>query len=136
MLTIRGIYDGQTINLLEHVAVKQPRHVIISFLDELEGDIIDNSINEKFELLFEQWYIETALLSGKRVYENPNYQKMVALGKPIIPLLLKKLEIKPCYLFNALEKLTGEDPVLKEHSTDFEMIKSDWLTWGKEKGYI
>ncbi|MCU0287249.1 MAG: hypothetical protein MUF15_12755 [Acidobacteria bacterium] len=38
MLSVRAIYDGQEIKLMEKVRIRKPRQVIITFLDTLESD--------------------------------------------------------------------------------------------------
>ncbi len=136
MLSVHAIYDGKKLNFLQKVEVKKPRQVIVTFLDEVENEEELETFAEKFERIFEQWYAETAAISGHWVFENPNHQKIIDMGKPAIPLILKKLQEKPCYIFYALEKITGEDPVPKKHATNYGLIKNDWLKWGKQNGYI
>jgi len=38
MLSVRAIYDGQELKLMEKVSIRKPRQVIITFLDTLESD--------------------------------------------------------------------------------------------------
>ncbi|MCX6583914.1 MAG: hypothetical protein NT166_27375 [Candidatus Aminicenantes bacterium] len=38
MLSVRAIYDGQELKLMEKVSIRRPRQVIITFLDTLESD--------------------------------------------------------------------------------------------------
>jgi len=39
MLSVRAIYDGKTLKLLDKVNVKKPKQVILTFLDKEESDI-------------------------------------------------------------------------------------------------
>ena len=137
MLTVRGVYDGQKVHLLQQVAVKKPHEVLVSFPDLPEnGEAEEDSVAEKFDRFFEKWYEETAPISGSAIFTNPNHQKMIDLGEAAIPLMLKKLQEKPHFLFRALAKISGENPVLKEHHGKFDLIIEDWLNWGKQKGFV
>ena len=42
---------------------------------------------------------------------TPAYQAIIALGSPVIPLLLQDLQREPAHWFEALKAITGEDPV-------------------------
>ena len=136
MQSVHAIYDGQNVTLLEEVAVKTPRQVIVTFLDEPENGEAEEPLSEKFERLFEKWYEDTAPISGSVIFNHPNYQKMIDLGKPAVPLMLVKLKEKPHFLFLALQKITGEDPVPKEHAKNFGLVKDAWLDWGRQRGLI
>jgi len=44
MLSIKGIYDGKNLELLDKVEVNKPRKVIVTFLDEDEADITNDEL--------------------------------------------------------------------------------------------
>lgn len=44
MLSVKAIYDGKNIKLLEKVEVRKPGKVIVTFLDEEDSDINNNEI--------------------------------------------------------------------------------------------
>lgn len=57
---------------------------------------------------------------------HPAYQAIIALGAPVIPLLLRELATRPDTWEPALEALTGEA---------FD-TRSAWLAWGRAHGYL
>lgn len=89
---------------------------------------------ELFRVLVEEWRRETGMHSSiaKKV-AHPAYQKIIELGKPVLPLILKELAARPSFWFEALKSISGEDPV--EPGSDVQRAATSWLEWGKEKGY-
>ena len=93
-------------------------------------------IESTFMQLAKQWRKETYTVSSTaKLASHPAYQQIIAMGEPVIPLLLRELERKPGHWFMALRAISGEDPVPPEfRGRTREMIKA-WLEWGKLKGY-
>jgi hypothetical protein len=95
------------------------------------------SLAEQFESLARQWKAETALLSSTTAMAaHPSYQAIVALGTAVIPLLLRDLEREPAHWFEALQALTGADPVPREQWGHISAMRAAWLAWGRERGLI
>ncbi|MEK7257953.1 MAG: hypothetical protein AAB316_24555 [Bacteroidota bacterium] len=91
---------------------------------------------DRFEELFQIWKKETLLYSdGDKILGHPAYRKMIALGKPAVPLMLQKLKDDPHFLFDALTVITGEDPIPESHSGRLLKMAEDWLAWGIKNGY-
>lgn len=85
--------------------------------------------------LIAQWQRETEHLSSlKQMCLHPAYQRIIGLGLPVVPYLLRELEQSPDHWFWALRAITDADP---GRDTDtFEDARQAWLTWGKEKRYL
>jgi hypothetical protein len=95
------------------------------------------AITERYEALAEQWKTATALLSSTTAMVNhPAYRAIIALGAGVVPLLLRDLERERVHWFEALQAITGEDPVPREHWGNIEAMKADWLAWGRQRGLI
>jgi hypothetical protein len=93
--------------------------------------------SERFEVLFQRWKKETALLSsGTAIVGHPAYQEVIEMGDAVVPFILIKLQEDPQHLFYALYKITGENPVPKAHAGDLDSMTADWLDWGRQKGYL
>lgn len=94
-------------------------------------------VERQFSLLAEQWYLDTIHSSAylEQVL-HPAYQRIIGLGKSVIPLILRELQDQPNEWFWALRALTGEDPTTPEMSGKRKEIAKAWLNWGKENGYI
>ena len=66
----------------------------------------------QFKKPADQWERETALLSNSgRAAEHPAYQEIISMGQPAVPLILKRMEFQGGHWFEALHRITGEDPV-------------------------
>jgi hypothetical protein len=95
------------------------------------------AVAERFELLAEQWKAATAVLSSTTaMVAHPAYRAIIALGAPVVPLLLRDLEREPVHWFEALGEITGEDPVPRAHWGHIEAMRADWLGWGRQRGLI
>jgi hypothetical protein len=83
----------------------------------------------------EQWRHDTQFLSSvTQMANHPAYQRIIEMGRPAVPLILRELEQRPDHWFWALNAITGEDPVRAGDAFD-EAVEA-WLRWGKEQGYI
>ena len=96
-----------------------------------------SAVAEQFKKLAEQWKAATALVSSTTVMvAHPAYQEIIALGAPVVPLLLRDLEQEPVHWFEALEAISGVNPVPPEHWGNIPAMAADWLAWGRQCGLI
>jgi len=110
--------------------------VIVS-CDIKPGKSEERATEEKFRLLADAWKAESAFLSSiTDMAMLESYQKIIALGPPVIPLLLRELEREPDQWFWALKILTGEDPVPVESRGDIEEMTKHWIKWGRAQGHV
>ena len=110
-------------------------HQIGDLLDRYES--VSSQIEAEFNTLAEQWYRETLHSSGYvEVILHPAYQRIIGLGKDVIPFILRELQDEPLEWFWALRALTGEDPTTEEMSGKRDEMAKAWLDWGKEQGFI
>jgi hypothetical protein len=95
------------------------------------------AVAEQFAALSERWKTATALLSSTTAMVNhPAYQAIIGLGPLAVPLLLRDLEREPVHWFEALQAITGENPVPREHWGNSRAMATDWLTWDRQRGLI
>jgi hypothetical protein len=98
---------------------------------------LNQNIASRFEELYRQWKSETApLSSGTSLIYHPAYQQIIGMGEEAIPFILIKLQEDPHHLFYALHKISGENPVPKDHAGDLTKMTADWLVWGRKQGYL
>lgn len=100
--------------------------------------------NQELEKAFREhvnrWKDETGHLSSlARAVAHPSYLRIIGLAKnskdhQIERLLLHELETDPDHWFDALEAVTGENPVRPEY--DFDEALQAWTSWGRENGII
>lgn len=105
-------------------------HSVFPIITEQKG------IEAYFKFLVSKWKAETQLQSSVKIMiEHPAYQKIIALGKEAIPLLLNELSKNPNHWFVALKRISNEDPVNKEDRGNIKKMVKSWLNWGREQGY-
>ena len=119
-----------------------PYHVYERPLLNAGVDIIEVSKQESkkvFSALYDQWRTQRGATSSiTEMVMSPAYLKIIGLGPPAIPLILRRMEdegAEPDMWFVALQILTGADPVTDEIRGDFPAMARRWLTWAKVAGY-
>ena len=94
------------------------------------------TLEERFRRLADEWYRAVAHHSSDRLRNNhPAYQEIIGLGRPVVPLLLRDLEVNRRHWFAALRTITGANPVPSEDAGSFPKMAEAWLRWGREQGY-
>jgi hypothetical protein len=95
------------------------------------------SLEETFHMLAEVWVRETGHISSTiDQVLHPAYQRIIGMGKPVLPLLLRDLKQDPKYWFWALTAITGEQPVRTEDAGNIRKMTQAWLEWGKRRNLI
>lgn len=60
----------------------------------------------RFNQLFNQWWEETCVFSGRNFYtSNPNFKEMLKMGSSILPFIKDKMQSEPQYKQRALKWL-------------------------------
>jgi hypothetical protein len=93
---------------------------------------------QRFKKLAKAWKSATELHSKvtKRIL-HPAYQKIIGMGEPAIPLILRDLaENGPDDWFWALTAITDENPISKGMSGNMAAMTEAWLQWGKKAGLL
>jgi hypothetical protein len=107
---------------------------IASLLGNLEKDKVE--LEAEFKKFAEKWRLETGMLSlVTQKSMHPAYQRIIGMGQPVIPLILRDLEQKPDHWFWALRAITGDNPVKPEQRGRMKQMAQAWIQWGKEHGY-
>lgn len=120
---------------LKHRVHRRFGEVVIAAETLLAGHIGEQTRKE-FEELVEIWEHERPRgVDIASMVMHPAYQRIIAKGPRIIPLILGELDRKPGHWFWALHVLTGASPVSAESQGDINMMREAWLTWGREHGY-
>ncbi len=93
------------------------------------------SPEERFDLLAAQWQEETAHMSNvSDMVDHPAYQEIINMGKPAVPLMLRRLQESPDHWFYALVTITGED-----HAKGIKTVREAaeaWVEWAVKEGLI
>jgi hypothetical protein len=95
----------------------------------------NQNLANEFQQCVEKWRAETGHLSSiDRKAIHPSYQRIMAMGRPAIPLVLREMQQNGGHWFWALHFMTGASPVPEMAS--IEEARKAWLSWGREKGYL
>jgi hypothetical protein len=74
--------------------------------------------------------------STTRILGHPAFRRIVALGEPAIPLILREIQREPDHLSFALREITGTSPVPAGAAGNMARIAALWLAWGRKQGYV
>lgn len=100
---------------------------------------LDNThLEEQFQELSESWKAKTKFISNiTKKSHHPDYQRIIAIGKPVVPWILKDLQKNgPNDWFWALTEITGDNPITKRIAGKIQEMSNAWLKWGKMKDYL
>jgi len=131
-----------TINRSQYLSQTAPRYHFV----DISADIVDankpnpglvSGLERKFREYADKWYAETRRDSSiTRILSNENYLRVIELGTPVIPLILKELQSRPRPWFLVLRVLTKNENVGRGYPGNFEKMAEAWINWGRERGII
>lgn len=103
---------------------------IVPFLRGDEPDNLEPShhVREEFERLRAAWLRKGARKGVLRdMVILPEYQRIIGLGMPVLPLIIDSLRKNPHHWSWALTAITGENPAAG--STTLREAAERWITW-------
>lgn len=96
---------------------------------------VSEELESRFTRLHTQWKAETGGVSSiQKIVLNPHYLKIIGMGKPVIPFILKSLAQKPDHWFVALSALIDDKPTTPGDT--FNEAVAKWINWGFANGYL
>ena len=94
-------------------------------------------LQQEFQRLAAEWKDRAKYLSNTyQIALLKPYQRIIGLGRPVVPLILEELRREPRQWFWALESITGEDPVPPDAQGDVQRMADAWADWGRKQGLI
>lgn len=95
----------------------------------------DEVVEVAFRSLSGEWLAETRFQSSlTRITSHQAYMAIIELGYPVVPFVLRELELRPTHWFAALREITGVDPVRPSERGNVKAMAEAWLRWAKETG--
>lgn len=82
---------------------------------------------------------DTGMLSFHDFDNHADYQKLINMGDKIIPYLFFYATQRNGFswvILSLFSKLSGENPVQKQHYGKFMHIISDWMNWFIKSKYV
>jgi hypothetical protein len=93
------------------------------------------AVEQVFKTLVEQWRKETSVLSSVQAkIFNANYQRIMTLGRQVLPLIFRELRDRGGQWYWALECITGDNPAAG--AQNISEAKRAWLTYAVQRGYL
>ena len=103
----------------------------------LELSALSAEESAEFRVLTSKWRHETAIHGNlSKIVMHPAYQRIMAMGKGVIPLILQELSNKGGHWFWALHHLVPEGTDPAEGISGIEEATRAWLDWGEAKGIL
>ena len=88
----------------------------------------------RFRRLAEQWENEGGGRSiSKQIMDCPAFRALVAMGEPIVPLILDEMEQSHLLWHLALQEITGERPIHTGARGDMAAVYAAWREWGRRR---
>lgn len=98
---------------------------------------VDQNVQSAFESYADQWRAESRFLSStSQMAMLWPYQRIIGMGLPAVPLILRELQREPDHWFWALRAITGADPVDAEDKGNLDKMTQAWLKWGQDNGFL
>jgi hypothetical protein len=94
------------------------------------------SIEHAFDALVSEWRRLRERGSSTAPLVNDAYGQIVAMGWPVVPLLLREVERQSGHWFEALTWITREDLSTPKTRGNIRELRRAWLQWGRERGFI
>ena len=116
---------------------KRPRTRGLHLMSNMQPPPVSPEVKKVFDQCFKQWKADerpTSIMLTR--VAHPAYLRIISLGPPALPLILRALEKEPDPWFWALTAITGEDLTPKSHSFRFSKLVEAWLQWGRKRGYL
>jgi uncharacterized protein (DUF433 family) len=116
---------------VEYAAWLTEQPVVATISGEAEGRPVSNGrLEAEFEALACQWKDATRYSSSTtEISTHPAYQRIIGMGRGVLPLIVRQLRQSPDHWFWALKALTGEDPVSPTDRGNISAMTEAWLEW-------
>jgi hypothetical protein len=93
------------------------------------------TVGAEFKNYADKWWKETRILSSiqGKIF-NQYYQRIIGMGKPVLPFIFADLERRGGQWYWALECITGENPA--DSATNLDQARRMWLDYAAKNGYL
>jgi len=106
----------------------------IKFFQSARSGSAEESLEQRFRRLGDQWKASVGSISNPDdIRAARGYAELVALGRPLIPLILRELDSDPFHWFEVLADITGIDPTPPEQAGDVDAMVAAWKGWARKQ---
>ena len=129
-------WDPEELAQLRVLLNSEPHVRGLGYNQYANSEDIEPEEQERFQELAEQWEEETFFLSrSDQAVAHPAHQEIINLGQPAVPLILQRMRSQGGHWFEALQQITGEDPVSPADYGNIAAMQNSWLQWGEDRGF-
>jgi hypothetical protein len=101
------------------------------------NDLKPSKLEQRFEKLVQAWESDVEAVSSSTIItSNIHYLTIISLGKPVLPLILRRLRTKIEPWFVALMAITEKYDIGKDSPGDYRKIAAAWVKWGEDNHII
>ena len=91
-------------------------------------------LDQRFAWLAERWGLEAGGRSiSTQMMDSDAFREIVALGEPVVPLILRELEHSHLHWHLALREITEESPDNTGAPGDIAALSEAWREWGRHR---
>jgi hypothetical protein len=131
-----GILDTAA-QIGEHGGEIEGLNVLRGHLETAKMIGTQDLIEPLFRELARVWKADTMYLSSTTAMTNHwAYQRIIRMGPPVVPLILRELRQKPDFWFDALRAITRENPITPEIRGKVQAMAEAWVKWGEANRLI
>ena len=94
---------------------------------------------KRFQELTDLWKndIHLSISSNPNdVLKNEAYKEIIAMGSAALPLILKDYDQNGGAWAVALGHIVGQSPVKETSRGKLDLVRLDWLEWGRKQGLV
>lgn len=131
----RAFFRGRQLDQEEQHRLSCEAYGVSTSGAPLAGHRGATNVEREFRRLADHWEAETGIYSRVRQKtSHPSYRKIIALGKEVLPILLREMRDSPNYWSDALRELTGANPV-PDQAKGLNDVAKAWVEWARNSGY-
>lgn len=111
--------------------------IAVHFAEEIKGRRKEDigAIERRFREHTQLWWKETRILSSiqAKIY-NPHYQRIIGMGREVLPFIFAYLRDHGGHWYWALECISGDNPAAEAQT--LPEAKRLWLDYASRHGYL
>lgn len=124
--------------LLSRSSSSELWHNVYSYCRKVAADEVQSAVRRDLFCTLADWWHEATggMSSPTQIASHVAYQRVIAMGPGVVPLILEDLQARGGDWYVALRCLVVDPPHIgPEIAGDCRMIIATWLEWGHKHGY-
>ena len=132
--------DNESVPIFSKSLIGRSNDLSVTMRDSANWQLMsmEQVVGFRFRTLTERWREQRGFSSSQSEIEScPAYHALLAMGKPVIPLIMEELEKGARdHWFRILELVSSAQPVRYEDRGNYAKMRVAWLDWwNRERGF-